>query len=125
MKMNQHLQKLIEILLKGGLAVTQKFCLKREHNLTGSPNDESSDSLDESKITPKVKMGGDIQFMGHPVDGPSSLSVWARKERKFQCDLCPSSFKRASHLNRHQLVHTGKGHLLVTSVTKHSPDMTN
>ncbi|CAG9858016.1 unnamed protein product [Phyllotreta striolata] len=36
------------------------------------------------------------------------LSVWARKERKFKCDLCPSSFKRASHLSRHQLVHTGE-----------------
>ncbi|XP_072393906.1 uncharacterized protein [Diabrotica undecimpunctata] len=37
-----------------------------------------------------------------------TLSAWARKERKFKCDLCTSSFKRASHLNRHQLVHTGE-----------------
>ena len=34
------------------------------------------------------------------------LSAWAKKQRKFKCDLCPSSFKRSSHLTRHQLVHT-------------------
>lgn len=42
------------------------------------------------------------------LDDQGQSSVWARKERKFKCDLCPSSFKRASHLNRHQLVHTGE-----------------
>ncbi|XP_057665007.1 zinc finger and BTB domain-containing protein 14-like isoform X1 [Diorhabda carinulata] len=42
------------------------------------------------------------------LDDQEHTSAWARKERKFKCDICPSSFKRASHLNRHQLVHTGE-----------------
>ncbi|XP_066153526.1 protein tramtrack, beta isoform-like isoform X2 [Euwallacea fornicatus] len=33
---------------------------------------------------------------------------WALKQRKYKCLLCPASFKRASHLSRHQLVHTGE-----------------
>ncbi|XP_050297846.1 MDS1 and EVI1 complex locus protein EVI1-A-like [Anthonomus grandis grandis] len=33
---------------------------------------------------------------------------WAMKQRKYKCTLCPASFKRASHLTRHQLVHTGE-----------------
>lgn len=41
-------------------------------------------------------------------DEPPKLSAWARKQRKFKCELCPSSFKRSSHLTRHQLVHTGE-----------------
>ncbi|XP_019771612.2 zinc finger and BTB domain-containing protein 8A isoform X1 [Dendroctonus ponderosae] len=35
-------------------------------------------------------------------------SNWALKQRKYKCTLCSSSFKRASHLSRHQLVHTGE-----------------
>ncbi|XP_060521976.1 zinc finger and BTB domain-containing protein 24-like [Cylas formicarius] len=35
-------------------------------------------------------------------------TAWALKQRKYKCELCPSSFKRASHLTRHQLVHTGE-----------------
>ncbi|KAL1494112.1 hypothetical protein ABEB36_009762 [Hypothenemus hampei] len=35
-------------------------------------------------------------------------SNWALKQRKYKCSLCPASFKRASHLSRHQLVHTGE-----------------
>ncbi|RZC35637.1 uncharacterized protein BDFB_002408 [Asbolus verrucosus] len=41
-------------------------------------------------------------------DDAPKLSAWAKKQRKFKCVLCPSSFKRSSHLTRHQLVHTGE-----------------
>nr|XP_008201664.1 PREDICTED: zinc finger and BTB domain-containing protein 8A [Tribolium castaneum] len=43
-----------------------------------------------------------------PSEEAPKLSAWAKKQRKFKCDLCPSSFKRSSHLTRHQLVHTGE-----------------
>ncbi|XP_044252753.1 zinc finger and BTB domain-containing protein 8A-like [Tribolium madens] len=43
-----------------------------------------------------------------PPEEAPKLSAWAKKQRKFKCDLCPSSFKRSSHLTRHQLVHTGE-----------------
>ncbi|XP_074031994.1 uncharacterized protein isoform X2 [Leptinotarsa decemlineata] len=65
-------------------------------------DDAPSETIDIDSINEGDK------FVGHNLDDTSSLSSWARKERKFKCDLCPSSFKRASHLSRHQLVHTGE-----------------
>ncbi|KAG5891520.1 hypothetical protein JTB14_014444 [Gonioctena quinquepunctata] len=64
-------------------------------------DDQPTEAIDIDSIS-----DGD-KFVGHNLD-PNNLSPWARKERKFKCDSCPSSFKRASHLSRHQLVHTGE-----------------
>ncbi|CAH0564848.1 unnamed protein product [Brassicogethes aeneus] len=48
----------------------------------------------------------DDEMLNIPTE--SKLTSWDKKPRKFVCTLCPSSFKRASHLTRHQLVHTGE-----------------
>ncbi|KAJ8959642.1 hypothetical protein NQ318_021829, partial [Aromia moschata] len=74
-----------------------------------SQNDDHSDASNDANtniVVPEIETNE--RLIGHSTDEQSSLSVWARKERKFKCDLCPSSFKRASHLSRHQLVHTGE-----------------
>ncbi|XP_028134635.1 zinc finger and BTB domain-containing protein 8A-like isoform X2 [Diabrotica virgifera virgifera] len=90
----------------------------------------SSSADDKATIQPKLENDADLasekyksdnSHMDSPSEPESSvgvitdaegeggtLSAWARKERKFKCDLCDASFKRASHLNRHQLVHTGE-----------------
>ncbi|KAJ8923432.1 hypothetical protein NQ315_001991 [Exocentrus adspersus] len=86
--------------------------LKKSENNPKDANNtdiEAAEQDDEAKNTvSRNEISSKDRFVGHPVGEHSNLSVWARKERKFKCDLCPSSFKRASHLSRHQLVHTGE-----------------
>nr|CAH7757911.1 unnamed protein product [Callosobruchus chinensis] len=41
-------------------------------------------------------------------DTSKSLTQWQKMERKYCCLECPRRFKRASHLARHQLVHSGE-----------------
>ncbi|XP_045476495.1 uncharacterized protein LOC123682126 isoform X4 [Harmonia axyridis] len=61
----------------------------------------------EMPPVPKINITRDIKSIpNHGSD--MKLTAWAKKQRKFNCTLCSSSFKRSSHLARHQLVHTGE-----------------
>ncbi|CAH1116301.1 unnamed protein product [Phaedon cochleariae] len=73
-----------------------------------SDNDAQQIEDQPSDIIDIDSLNEDDKFVGHSVGEQGGLSSWAKKERKFKCDLCPGSFKRASHLSRHQLVHTGE-----------------
>ncbi|CAH1108287.1 unnamed protein product [Psylliodes chrysocephalus] len=83
---------------------------EKETNTDVLPDNDAP--LSSSSIINIDNLNEDDNFIGHEVlddqEQGEHLSVWAKKERKFKCDLCPSSFKRASHLSRHQLVHTGE-----------------
>ncbi|XP_018566142.1 PR domain zinc finger protein 1-like [Anoplophora glabripennis] len=81
-------------------------------------NETPTELEDTNNVVSRTEVTSKERLMGHPVDEQSNLSVWARKERKFKCDLCPSSFKRASHLTRHQLVHTGERPFACTQCDK-------
>lgn len=45
---------------------------------------------DSDSMEPLSEVSSNDQYIGHAVDEQSTLSAWARKERKFQCDQCPS-----------------------------------
>ncbi|CAG9773986.1 unnamed protein product [Ceutorhynchus assimilis] len=52
----------------------------------------------QQSVTPPIRLSAEARRRNN----------WAMKQRKYKCTLCPASFKRASHLSRHQLVHTGE-----------------
>lgn len=53
-------------------------------------NDTPTETEESKNIVARTEVLGKDRLMGHPMDDQSTLSVWARKERKFKCDLCPS-----------------------------------
>ncbi|KAL3273942.1 hypothetical protein HHI36_015365 [Cryptolaemus montrouzieri] len=85
---------------QGDLPTSAPIIVKREVSSPMSYSDSSLHSLRDNLTISEPK----------PVFEHVSpkLNAWARKQRKFKCNLCPSSFKRSSHLTRHQLVHTGE-----------------
>ncbi|CAH1995251.1 unnamed protein product [Acanthoscelides obtectus] len=88
-----------------------------EHNATGEKTDDvsvdvesgpmklSTESEDETDLT--VSDGGTTPGPDKDV-ASQELTPWQKMERKFICLECPRRFKRASHLARHQLVHSGE-----------------
>lgn len=81
---------------------------------TSLPSTLSHERLDLSPLTQSIKLEPESPTLSNSLSS-SPLSAeakrrnnWAMKQRKYKCVLCPASFKRASHLTRHQLVHTGE-----------------
>nr|CAI5840754.1 unnamed protein product [Callosobruchus analis] len=69
----------------------------------------SSESEDETDLTDKGTVRADDVGCADDQDEASkSLTAWQKMERKYCCSECPRRFKRASHLARHQLVHSGE-----------------
>lgn len=46
--------------------------------------------IDSDSMEPLSETSSSDQYLGHAVDEQTSLSAWARQERKFQCDQCSS-----------------------------------
>lgn len=67
-----------------------------------------TEPIKEEVVTPVSDSTESFIFLSGSNNMAPKLNAWARKQRKFKCSLCSSSFKRASHLSRHQLVHTGE-----------------
>lgn len=49
-----------------------------------------TNNMEMESVEPLSEASSSEQFIGHPVDEQSTLSAWARKERKFKCEQCPS-----------------------------------
>ncbi|VEN48268.1 unnamed protein product [Callosobruchus maculatus] len=75
---------------------------------------ESSEDTTENEAAEPLKAEEDDDSCGAAADGADqddaakSLTPWQKMERKYSCLECPRRFKRASHLARHQLVHSGE-----------------
>ncbi|XP_044758588.1 uncharacterized protein LOC123316530 isoform X5 [Coccinella septempunctata] len=95
---------------------TSENHLPKRSNLENSHNEElnqvkieaPSPVPTESTIFSMSDINSISDRSSYTSNSTNKISAWAKKQRKFKCHLCPSSFKRSSHLSRHQLVHTGE-----------------
>lgn len=51
---------------------------------------KSMNPIDSDSLEPLSETSSNDQYLGHAIDEQTTLSAWARQERKFQCDQCPS-----------------------------------
>ena len=69
----------------------------------------------------KPKMLHSCEICGKKCDGPSKLKVHKRihtGEKSYSCSYCTVKFKEKHHMNRHEKVHSTRGHEMKTEESK-------